>query len=131
VCTDSQRRCTRNRLPDPRQSWRVAFPLLLLLTCATIADCVDFDEIVAGAATAWILYDGSLHFILGSRVPADVVNRLDPLLFGSWIKELWSGRHDLVAIGGRTSCRTHDKGKGLTALHTLGAPNVRFQTIDV
>jgi DDE_Tnp_1-associated len=37
-------------IEDGRQSWRVAFPLaemLLLLTCATIADSDDFDEILA------------------------------------------------------------------------------------
>ena len=37
-------------IADDREPWRVAFPLaemLLLLTCATIADCDDFDEIVA------------------------------------------------------------------------------------
>jgi predicted transposase YbfD/YdcC len=54
-----------------------------------------------------------------------LVNRLDPLLFGScfesWIKELWPGRHDLIAIDGKTSRRTHDKRKGLKALHTLSA----------
>jgi hypothetical protein len=46
---------------------------------------------------------------------ADVVNRLDPLLFGScfesWIKELWPGRHDLITIDGKTSRRTHGKRK--------------------
>ena len=42
-----------SQIEDDRQSWWVAFPLaemLLLLTCATIADCDDFDEIVAWAA---------------------------------------------------------------------------------
>ena len=39
-----------SRLEDDREPWRVAFPLaevLLLLTCATIASCDDFDDIVA------------------------------------------------------------------------------------
>ena len=31
------------------------------------------------------------------------------------------GRHELIAIDGKTSRRTHDKGKGLKALHTLSA----------
>ena len=38
------------RLDDEREPWRVVYPLsevLLLLTCATIASCDDFDEIVA------------------------------------------------------------------------------------
>jgi hypothetical protein len=39
-----------SQIEDGREPWRVAYPLaevLLLLTCATIADCDDFDEIVA------------------------------------------------------------------------------------
>src|ERR1700733_9726363 len=39
-----------SRLSDEREPWRIAFPLaevLLLLTCATIASCDDFDEIAA------------------------------------------------------------------------------------
>jgi predicted transposase YbfD/YdcC len=54
-----------------------------------------------------------------------LVNRLNPVLFGrcfeNWIKALWPGRHDLIAIDGKTSRRTHDKRKGLKALHTLSA----------
>ena len=37
-------------LSDDREPWPIAFPLaevLLLLTCATIASCDDFDEIAA------------------------------------------------------------------------------------
>jgi hypothetical protein len=57
-----------SQIEDGRQSWRVAFPLaemLLLLTCATIADCDDFDEIVA-----W----GSHHL--------DFLRRFAPFHFG-------------------------------------------------
>ena len=39
-----------SRLDDERESWRVMYPLsevLLLLTCATIASCDDFDDIAA------------------------------------------------------------------------------------
>ena len=54
-----------------------------------------------------------------------LINRVDPILFGrcfeSWIKALWPDRHDLIAIDGKTSRRTHDKRKGLKALHTLSA----------
>jgi predicted transposase YbfD/YdcC len=53
------------------------------------------------------------------------VNRIDPLTFAAcfedWIQALWPGRHDLIAIDGKTSRRTHDKRKGLKALHTLSA----------
>jgi hypothetical protein len=37
-----------SRLDDEREPWRVMYPMsevLLLLTCATIASCDDFDEI--------------------------------------------------------------------------------------
>ena len=37
---------------DDRESWRVAYPLkevLLLVTCATIASCDDFEAIVSWA----------------------------------------------------------------------------------
>src|ERR1700693_1155807 len=39
-----------SRLEDDREPWRIVYPLsevLLLLTCATIASCDDFDEIAA------------------------------------------------------------------------------------
>ena len=39
-----------SQLKDERDPWRVAYPLkevLLLVTCATIAACDDFDDIVA------------------------------------------------------------------------------------
>ena len=39
-----------SRLADEREPWRIVHPLaevLLLLTCATIASCDDFDDIVA------------------------------------------------------------------------------------
>jgi predicted transposase YbfD/YdcC len=81
-----------------------------------------------GAAITWIFYDGSRHFhfgILCARWLRTLINRLDPVLFASCfesrIKELWPGRHDLIAIDGKTSRRTHDKRKGLKALHTLSA----------
>ena len=39
-----------SELDDDREPWRVMYPLkevLLLVTCATIASCDDFDDIVA------------------------------------------------------------------------------------
>lgn len=41
-----------SRLDDDREPWRVMYPLsevLLLLACATIASCDDFDDIAAWA----------------------------------------------------------------------------------
>jgi DDE_Tnp_1-associated len=39
-----------SQLDDAREPWRILYPLhevLLLVTCATIASCDDFDDIVA------------------------------------------------------------------------------------
>ncbi len=41
--------------------------------------------------------------------------------FTSWVASLWPGRHDFIAIDGKTARRTHDHRKGLKALHTLSA----------
>jgi hypothetical protein len=118
-------------LDDAREPWRVLYPLhevLLLVTCATIASCDDFDDIVAwGKYHLAILrrFSPFHHGIPGERWLRALVNRVDPLLFGrcfeSWIAALWPNRHDLVAIDGKTARRTHDRRSGLKALHTLSA----------
>jgi predicted transposase YbfD/YdcC len=120
-----------SQIEDKREPWRVMYPLsevLLLLTCATIASCDDFDDIVAWGEhhLKFLRRFAPFHFgIPGERWLRTLVNRVDPILFGrcfeSWIGELWPGRHDLIAIDGKTSRRTHDKRKGIKALHTLSA----------
>ena len=120
-----------SRLEDDREPQRVMYPLseaLLLVTCATIASCDDFDEIEAWEThhLEFLRQFAPFHF----GIPCDrwlrtLINRVDPILFGrcfeDWIKALWPDRHELIAIDGKTSRRTHDKGKGLKALHTLSA----------
>jgi predicted transposase YbfD/YdcC len=120
-----------SQIDDDREPWRVVYPLaevLLLLTCATIASCDDFEDIVAWGEQHldFLRRYSEFHFgIPCVRWLQTLVNRVDPVLFGwcfeSWIKELWPDRHDLIAIDGKTSRRTHDKRKGLKALHTLSA----------
>jgi len=120
-----------SRLDDEREPWRVMYPLsevLLLLTCATIASCDDFDEIALWGKhhLDFLRRFAPFHFdIPCERWLRTLVNRVDPVLFGrcfeDWIRALWPDRHDLIAIDGKTSRRTHDKGKGLKALHTLSA----------
>ena len=120
-----------SRLSDGREPWRVMYPLsevLLLLTCATICSCDDFDEIAAWGEShlGFLRRFSEFHFgVPGERWLRDLVNRIDPMLFGrcfeTWIAALWPGRHDLIAIDGKTSRRTHDERKGLKALHTLSA----------
>ena len=118
-------------LDDAREPWRVLYPLhevLLLVTCATIASCDDFDDIVAwGTHHLAVLrrFSPFHHGIPGERWLRALVNRVDPLLFGrcfeSWIAALWPNRHDLIAIDGKTARRTHNRRSGLKALHTLSA----------
>lgn len=120
-----------SRLDDDREPWRVMYPLsemLLLVTCATIASCDDFDEIALwGEHHLEFLrrFGEFYHGIPCERWLRTLVNRVDPILFGrcfdSWIASLWPDRHDLIAIDGKTARRTHDKRSGLKALHTLSA----------
>jgi predicted transposase YbfD/YdcC len=120
-----------SELDDEREPWRVMYPLqevLLLVTCATIASCDDFDDIVAwGKHHLKVLrrFSPFHHGIPCERWLRCLVNRVDPILFGrcfqSWVAALWPDRHDLIAIDGKTARRTHDRSKNLKALHTLSA----------
>lgn len=120
-----------SELSDDREPRRIMYPLdemLLLVTCATICSCDDFDEIVAWGEhhLDFLRRFSEFHFgIPCERWLRVLVNRIDPILFGrcfeSWIAALWPDRHDLIAIDGKTARRTHDKRKGLKALHTLSA----------
>jgi predicted transposase YbfD/YdcC len=120
-----------SELSDDREPGRIMYPLaevLLLVTCATIASCDDFDDIVAWGENNLDFLRGFSEFHFGipcERWLRSLVNRIDPVLFGrcfrGWIAELWPGRHDLIAIDGKTARRTHDRRKGLKALHTLSA----------
>jgi DDE_Tnp_1-associated len=116
-----------SKLSDGREPWRIE--MLLLLTCATIASCDDFDDIVAWGEDHLDLLRRFAPFHSGIRCERwlrILVNRVDPLTFGicfeDWmIHALWPGRHELIAIDGKTSRRTHHKRKSLKALHTLSA----------
>src|SRR3979409_2414931 len=120
-----------SELNDPREPWRIVYPLqevLLLVTCATIASCDDFDDIVAWGKhhLAFLRHFSEFHHgIPCERWLRALLNRIDPILFGrcfnSWIAALWPNRHEFIAIDGKTSRRTHDQRKGLKALHTLSA----------
>jgi predicted transposase YbfD/YdcC len=120
-----------SELDDGREPWRVMYPLkevLLLVVCATIASCDDFDDVVAWGKhhLAFLRRFSEFHHgIPCERWLRALLNRVDPILFGGcftgWIAALWPGRHEFIAIDGKTSRRTHDRRKGLKALHTLSA----------
>jgi hypothetical protein len=120
-----------SELSDDREPDRIMYRLdevLLLVTCATISSCDDFDEIAAWGQhhLGFLRRFSEFHFgVPCERWLRTLVNRVDPILFGrcfeSWIAALWPDRHDLIAIDGKTARRTHDRRKGLKPLHTLSA----------
>jgi len=118
-------------LGDEREPWRVLYPLaevMLLVVCGTICSCDDFDDIAAWGKHHLDFLQKLAPFHHG--IPCErwlriLVNRIDPLLFRrcfeSWVAAMWPDRPDFIAIDGKTSRRTHDRRKGIKALHTLSA----------
>ena len=120
-----------SRLADPREPWRVAHPLpegLLLVVCGTIASCDDYEDIVewGGAHLEFLRRFRPYHHGLPC---ADwlrtLMNRLDPSLlsacFMAWAREARPDAPELIAIDGKTSRRSHDRGAGRQALHLVSA----------
>jgi len=118
-------------LGDERETWRVAHPLpevLLLVVCGTIGACDDFDEIVEWGEDNLPFLRRFLpyhHGIPGSRWLRILLNRINPGLFSamfqSWAASLRQDAPALVAIDGKTSRGSHDRGNGRAALHLVSA----------
>lgn len=126
-------------IEDPREQWRVAHPLpevLLLVVCASIASCDDFDDIGAWGETHLAFLRRFLpyhHGVPGARWLNILLNRIDPNLFSdcfmNWARDLRPDAPDLVAIDGKTSRRSHDRSAGKAALHLLSAFATRQKLI--
>ena len=118
-------------IEDSRDSWRVAHPLpevLLLVVCASIASCDDFDDIAVWGETHLPFLRRFLpyhHGVPCARWLNILMNRIDPDLFSdcfmSWARGLRPDAPDLVAIDGKTSRRSHDRSTGREALHLVSA----------
>ena len=118
-------------LDDPRQSWKVVYPLpevLLLVLCATLAGAEDFVEVVRWGRSKLSFLRRFLPYARG--VPShdtlcDVISALDPELFktafAAWVEDLREAEPDVVAIDGKTSRRSHDRAKGRGPLHVVSA----------
>ncbi len=118
-------------LEDPRQSWRVLYPLpeiLLLVLSATLAGMEDFVEIKLWGDQRLDFLRRLLPYERG--IPAhdtlnDVINALDPELFKrcflSWVESLRDPGPEIIAIDGKTSRRTHARAKGREPLHLVSA----------
>jgi predicted transposase YbfD/YdcC len=118
-------------LKDPRQAWKVVYPLpeiLLLILAATLAGAEDFVEVEGWGNEHLEFLRGFLPYADG--IPShdalnDLVNALDPELFKaaftSWVATLRDDDPDIIAIDGKTSRRTHDRRKGRNPLHLVSA----------
>lgn len=118
-------------LKDPRQRWRVLYPLeeiMLLVLCATLSGMEDFVEIRLWGQLRLEFLRRFLPYEHG--IPAhdtlnDVINALDPALFKecftAWVDALRDTGPDIIAIDGKTSRRSHDRARGRGPLHMVSA----------
>lgn len=124
-------------LEDPRQSWKVLFPLpevLLVVLCGTLAGAEDFVEIKRWGQMHQEFLRRLLPYKAG--VPShdtlnDVMNAIDGALFAqcftTWVEGLREpvpascAVPEIVAIDGKTSRRTHDRGRDRGPLHMVSA----------
>ena len=118
-------------LADPRQRWRVIYPLpevLFLVLCATLSGMEDFVEVRLWGNERLAFLRRFLPYERG--LPShdtlnDVINALDGELFrecfARWVDGLRDAQPDIVAIDGKTSRRSHARGKGVGPLHMVSA----------
>lgn len=109
-------------LEDPRQAWKVVYPLpeiLLSVLCASLAGADDFVEIERWANRKLDFLRRFLPFENG--IPShdtlnDVFNALPAGAFSdcfvAWVESLRGDDPDIVAIDGKTSRRAHDRNHG-------------------
>jgi predicted transposase YbfD/YdcC len=107
-------------LEDPRQAWKVVYPLpevLLIVLCGTMAGAEDFAEIERRGRRKLAFLRRMLPFSRG--VPShdtlgDVMNALPARLFSAcftaWVEALRSAEPDIVAIDGKSSRRARRSG---------------------
>jgi predicted transposase YbfD/YdcC len=118
-------------LKDPREGWRVVYPLpeiLLLVLCATLSGMEDFVEIKLWGEQRLAFLRRFLPYERG--IPShdtlnDVINALDADLFkacfAAWVESLRDGDPEIIAVDGKTSRRCHARGKGREPLHLVSA----------
>lgn len=118
-------------LKDPRQSWRVLYPLpeiLLLVLCGTLSGMEDFVEIALWGKERLAFLRRFLPYERG--IPShdalnDLFNALDAELFRdcftTWVETLCDTDPEIIAIDGKTSRRSHARSKGRMPLHLVSA----------
>jgi predicted transposase YbfD/YdcC len=120
-----------SKIRDSRQSCKVMYPLqevLFLVVCGTIASSDDYEDIVDWGEAHLDFLRQFLEFHYG--IPCadwlrNIMNHIDPDLFSAcfsaWVEQMWPEKRDQIAIDGKTSRRSHDKGNGKRALHLVSA----------
>ncbi len=120
-----------SEIMDDRQPCRVMYPLgevLLLVVCGTMAACDDYDDIVLWGERHLGFLRRLQEFHHG--IPcADwlrvAMNRIGPDLFAlcflNFVAERLPGAVGQFAIDGKTSRRSHDRGRGQAALILVSA----------
>jgi predicted transposase YbfD/YdcC len=120
-----------SEIEDFRESWRVAHPLaevLLLVVCATIASCDDFEDIAAWGEEHLVFlrrFSAYHHGVPCARWLNILMNRINPDLFSecfmAWATTLQSCNPKQIAVDGKTLRRSHDTSAGKAALHLVSA----------
>lgn len=114
---------------DTRARWRVAHPMaeiLLLVVCATMASCDDFDDIAAWGEAHLAFLRTQLPYYHGvpcARWLNIMMNRIDPDVFSdcfmAWATTLRPDMPAQIALDGKTLRRSHDRSAGKAALHLV------------
>jgi predicted transposase YbfD/YdcC len=120
-----------SEVEDFRASWKIAHPLsevLLLVVCATVASCDDFDDIAEWGETHLSFlrrFAPYHHGVPGARWLNILMNRINPQLFSdcfmAWATDFSSYLPEQIAIDGKTSRRSYADGTGKAALHLVSA----------
>ena len=124
-------------LKDPRQNAKVLYPLdeiVLLLVCAMVAGSDDLVEVREWGLEHLAFLRGYLPYrddIPSHDTPGDVLAAIDAELFracfADWVTGLQSADPDVIGIDGKTSRRTHARGKGHKPLPALVEASLREQ----
>jgi predicted transposase YbfD/YdcC len=116
---------------DPREGWRVLYPLreiLLLVLCATLSGMEDFVDIKMWGDQRLAFLRRFYPYERG--VPShdtlnDLINTIDTdtfkACFMAWVADLCEDTPDVIAIDGKTSRRSHDRAKTRAPLHMVSA----------
>jgi predicted transposase YbfD/YdcC len=118
-------------LADPRQSAKIMYPLeeiVLLVVCATIAGADDLVEVREWGLEHLVFLRHYLPFrddVPSHDTLADVMKAIDPALFetcfADWVAGLREDGPGIIAVDGKTSRRTHDRGRDRKPLHLVSA----------